>query len=59
MALLVNLHRDPKRGGLVKPDEFHPFRQRKTSRPTEPSQRPMADITLLNTVCVDRVLPSG
>ncbi len=29
LALLANIHRDPKRSGPFKPDDFNPYAQRK------------------------------
>ena len=46
MALLANLHRDPRKGKRFGPDDFDPFaRQRKNAQPPIP-----ADITVLRDV---------
>lgn len=49
MALIANCHRDPKKGRLLKATDFHP-----QPRTAPPQQRPMADITLLKQIFVDR-----
>jgi len=50
MALIANVHRDPKKSKLLKPADFHPHVTAKAKR----DQQPKADITLLKTVFVDR-----
>jgi len=50
MALIANVHRDPKKSKLLKPADFHPHLPGKVQR----DKPPMADITLLKTVFVDR-----
>jgi hypothetical protein len=50
MALLANIHRDPKKGRAFKPIDFHPIsssRARKTRAPLK------ADISVLKAVFVD------
>ena len=32
LALLANIHRDPKRSGLFKPDDFNPYTRRRPAR---------------------------
>jgi hypothetical protein len=54
MALLANLHRDPKRSAPAKPDDFHPFRHRKNAPSASKPNAPLADISILKTVFVDR-----
>ena len=51
MALLANIHRDPKKGRALRPQDFHPLAHAKASR----SQRqPLkADISVLKSVFVD------
>lgn len=50
MALIANVHRDPKKSKVLKPADFLPHIKRKT----EHDKPPKADITLLKTVFVDR-----
>jgi len=50
MALVANVHRDPKKSKVLKPADFHPHIKGQTKR----DKPPKADITLLKTVFVDR-----
>jgi len=54
MALLANLHRDPKRTPPAKPDDFHPFRHRKSVPSASKHNAPVVDISILKTVFVAR-----
>jgi len=48
MAMLANLHRDPKKHAAYKPSDFYP-KPHKSAKPTE-----TADIGVLKTIFVDR-----
>ena len=50
MALLANLHRDPKKRGAYKPAEFHP------QQTTQKTPVPMDGFKMMKTVFVDRNL---
>lgn len=55
MALLANIHRDPKRGRAFRPSDFHPAMGVKRERP-----RPLkGDIGMLKAVFVDAPRPRG
>ena len=50
-ALLVNLHRDPRKRSPVSPSEFDPFRRRDAKHPRHTQPRPIpVDITVLRDV---------
>ncbi|MGC1272618.1 MAG: hypothetical protein WBC44_02835 [Planctomycetaceae bacterium] len=49
LALLANVHRDPKKGKAFKPADFHPALKR--SPPTS-SPAPKVDVSILKTVFV-------
>ena len=50
MALLANIHRDPKKGRALRPQDFHPAAHMNSRR----QQRPLkADISVLKSVFVD------
>jgi hypothetical protein len=51
LALLANVHRDPRKTHPFQPADFHPGVQR-TQRPHDP--HPKVDITVLKTVFVER-----
>jgi hypothetical protein len=59
MALIANVNRDPKKGRLAKPDDFHPLRKHTTRTDSTECQPPIADISILKAVFVDRNLPVG
>lgn len=50
LALLANVHRDPKKTRPLRPIDFHPHRK---SAPGVPAAQ-KADISILKTVFVDR-----
>jgi hypothetical protein len=53
MAVLANLHRDPKRSCRLKPSDFDPFAKH------PPTHRPVkADVSVLKDVFIDRKVPS-
>ncbi len=59
MALIANVNRDPKKGRLAKPDDFHPLRKHNHSTESSERQPPVADISILKAVFVDRRSPLG
>ena len=49
MALLANIHRDPKKGRALRPQDFHPLAHARARR-----RQPLkADISVLKSVFVD------
>lgn len=50
MALLANIHRDPKKGRALRPQDFHPLAHARTRRQQQPLK---ADISVLKSVFVD------
>ncbi len=50
LAMLANVHRDPKKGRLFKPSDFDPFEQERNNQ----SPIPVADLSVLKSVFVDR-----
>jgi hypothetical protein len=50
-AMLANVHRDPKKGRLFRPAEFHPMVKARNARTGPPLQ---GDIQMLKTLFVDR-----
>lgn len=59
MALIANVNRDPKKGRPAKPDDFHPLRKHTIRTDSTERQPPIADISILKAVFVDRSLPVG
>jgi hypothetical protein len=59
MALIANVNRDPKKGRLARPEDFHPLRNHRASTPTPTQHPPIADISILKSVFVDRSFPVG
>jgi hypothetical protein len=59
MALIANVNRDPKKGRLAKPDDFHPLRRPQNQTGQSERQPPLADISILKAVFVDRRSPLG
>jgi hypothetical protein len=59
MALIANVNRDPKKGRPAKPDDFHPLRKHTHSTESSERQPPLADISILKAVFVDRRSPLG
>ena len=49
LAMLANVHRDPKKGRLFKPSDFDPFEQERNNQ----SPIPVADLSVLKSVFVD------
>jgi hypothetical protein len=54
MALLANIHRDPKKGRALRPQDFHPLAHARTRRRQQPLK---ADIIVLKSVFVDNRTP--
>ena len=53
LALLANVHRDPKKGRALKPGDFHPIQA--TQRPICPPFQ--GDICVLKRVFIDNIIP--
>jgi hypothetical protein len=51
LAMLANVHRDPKKGRALKPSDFHPVPKPKTKAEQPPIK---GDIRMLKTLFVDR-----
>jgi hypothetical protein len=54
LALLANVHRDPKKGKAFKPADFHPALKR-SSMPSSPA--PKVDVSILKTIFVRETSP--
>lgn len=50
MALMANIHRDPRKGRALHPADFHPLAHAKGRRQQQPLE---ADISVLKSVFVD------
>ena len=53
-AMLANVHRDPKKGRLLQPADFHPLLRAKRQRGAATASPPKGDIQMLKAVFVDR-----
>ena len=58
LAMLGNIHRDPKKGRAFRPADFHPGIKR--AMPNTKTDHPKVDISILKTIFVDRnPMPRG
>lgn len=59
IALLVNIHRDPKRSQAVTPDQCHPIKQRAASTATPHAPASTADVKATFSLLPTRTIPAA